>query len=119
RISEAMIHGLADLIATRIRPMALAEDRPHFKARACSASSEETLAQIFGELDMRETQTLFYTFPHTQPNSPSLPVIDGLRFTHIDRALLASEDIQNITPIRSEINWMWPSEERFYEHGFG
>jgi len=27
--------------------------------------------------------------------------------------------MENIAHIRSEISWIWPSEERFYEQGFG
>jgi RimJ/RimL family protein N-acetyltransferase len=119
RISEVVERDLGDLMATRIRPAALAEDRPHFKARAWSPSSEAALRGIFGAITLREALTLFYTFPNTQPSIDSAPTLDGLWFTPIDRALLADENMQNIAHIRSEINWMWLSEERFFEHGFG
>ena len=118
-ISEIVERDLADLIATRIRPAALAEDRLHFKARACLPSSEAALRGIFGAIPLREALTLFYAFPNTQPAIDFVPAIDRLWFTSIDRALLADEHLQNVAHIRSEINWMWPSEERFHVHGFG
>jgi RimJ/RimL family protein N-acetyltransferase len=119
RIAEALERELATLIADRIQPAALAEGRPHFKARACPSSSEAALARIFGDLALQEAHTLFYGFPHAQPNPAVAPAVDGLRFARIDRTLLAHENMQNIAHVRSEIKWMWPSEERFYEHGLG
>ena len=118
-ITEVVAHDLADLIAARIRPAVLAADRPHFKARACSPSSEAALRGILGAIVLREALTLFYAFPNTQPTRNLAPAIEGLRFTPIDSALLADDHLQNVEHIRSEINWMWPSEERFHEHGFG
>jgi GNAT superfamily N-acetyltransferase len=118
-ITEATARDLAALIATRIRPAALAESRSHFKARGCEPSSDAALAQIFGELALREAHTLFYAFPNAQLSPIAVPAIEGLRFTNIDRALLADEHVQNTEHVRSEINWMWPSEEHYYRHGFG
>jgi GNAT superfamily N-acetyltransferase len=95
------------------------DGRSHFKARGCSPSSEAALAHIFGHLALRKTQTLFYAFPDAQPNRTAAPDVDGLGYTLIDRALLADERLENIAHVRSEINWMWPSEQRYCEHGFG
>jgi GNAT superfamily N-acetyltransferase len=118
-ISEAAERELAAVIATHIRSAALAEGRPHFKARACSLSSEAALGKIFGEIELKGAHTLFYAFPNVPPNTTAAPAIGGLRFASIDRALLASEHMENIAQVRSEISWMWPSQERFYEQGFG
>ena len=118
-VPETARRDLAALIAAHIRLAALAEDRARFKARAFAPSSEAALAQIFGEIDLKEAHTLFYTFPNIPPKTPATPDVGGLRFASIDRALLASDTMENIAHIRSEIRWMWPSQERFYEQGFG
>jgi RimJ/RimL family protein N-acetyltransferase len=118
-VSEATRRDLAVLIATHIRPTALAKERAHFKARAFTPTSEEALAPIFGALALKEAHTLFYEFSNIQPNTTPTPAVDGLRFARIDRAFLADENLENIAHVRSEINWMWPSKERFCEQGFG
>jgi RimJ/RimL family protein N-acetyltransferase len=118
-ISEATERDLAALITAHIRPAALAQGRPYFKARACSPSSEAALARIFGDLGLREAHTLFYGLPDTRPATIAAPAVGGLRFAPIDRALLADDSVQNIAQVRSEIHAMWPSEQRYYEHGFG
>jgi RimJ/RimL family protein N-acetyltransferase len=117
--SDAIRRDLAYLVAARIRPAALAEGRAHFKARAISPSSEEALAQIFGEIALKEAHTLFYAFTNVQPNVTVAPTVDGIRFTNIDRAFLTDENLEHITHVRSEIRWMWLSEERFCEQGLG
>ena len=47
------------------------------------------------------------------------PAVAGVRFVPIDRALLADEALTNADEVRSEVRWMWSSEERFLERGFG
>jgi GNAT superfamily N-acetyltransferase len=117
--ADAIRRDLAHLIATQIRPRALAERSPHFKVRALSAPLEGALPALFGSVELREVRTLFYAFEQAQPNAIRMPAVDDVRFTRIDRAFLNDERLENIKPARSEIRWMWPSEERFYEQGFG
>jgi GNAT superfamily N-acetyltransferase len=116
-VTDDVQRELATFIAAHIRPAALVEGRTRFKARALAPKA--ALAQIFGEIDLKEAHTLFYASPNVPPNATPAPAIGGLRFTGIDRALLANEHLENIAHVRSEIRWMWPSEERFYEQGFG
>jgi RimJ/RimL family protein N-acetyltransferase len=91
----------------------------HFKLRALSPSCEGALGSLFGGMSLREAQILFYRFEKAQPNAVSAPMVDGIRFAPIDRAFLLDKNLENIEHIRAEIRWMWPSEARFYERGFG
>jgi RimJ/RimL family protein N-acetyltransferase len=118
-ISDATRRDLAQLMATQIRPQALAEGLTHFKVRALSPSCEDALGSLFGDISLREAQTLFYGFEKAEPNRVSAPIVDDIRFAPIDRAFLLDKNLENIEHVRAEIRWMWPSEDRFYEQGFG
>jgi GNAT superfamily N-acetyltransferase len=117
-IGQATRRELAGLIAAHTRPLALAEGRPYFKARALAPSNESALAEIFGGVALREAHTLFYSLTSAQGDAPPAPALEGARFEPIDRALLVGV-LENLAPVRAEIQAMWPSEQRFYSHGFG
>lgn len=118
-VAESTQRDLADLIASDIRPAALARGRAYFKARGLSPSSEAALAGIVGLVALRETSTLFYVCANVEPGALAVPPVANIRFAQIDRALLADDSLPNIAHIRAEIGSMWPSEERFYERGLG
>jgi GNAT superfamily N-acetyltransferase len=108
---------LADLLRTSIRPRALHERLTHFKVRALPASDEAALAMLFEGVALSEISVVFYSFTRAQPPAPPTP--EGVQLTPIDRALLTCADLENLEPVRAEIRWMWPSEQRFYERGLG
>lgn len=110
---------LAALLRSSIRQQAIHEQLTYFKARALSPSFEAALPALFGDTALRELSTLCYGFTGAPPPVIAPPPIAGLQLAPIDRDLLAREDLANLEPVRSEIRWMWPSEERFYEQGFG
>jgi RimJ/RimL family protein N-acetyltransferase len=45
--------------------------------------------------------------------------VERLSFRLIDRAFWGDNSLENSAALREEIRWMWPSEERFLEQGFG
>jgi GNAT superfamily N-acetyltransferase len=106
---------LAELIHTSIRPRAIQQGRAYFKARAPASSAEAQLSTLFQDIALRELPTLLYTLTSAR----LAPSVDGIRLLPIDRALLANAALVNTEHIRAEIQWMWPSEERFYQQGFG
>jgi RimJ/RimL family protein N-acetyltransferase len=107
-------HELTDLIHTHIRPRSIQLEMTYFKARALTSSIETRLDALFQDIALRELPTLLYTLA----SAPPVPAVEGIRLLPIDRALLADTSLSNIEHIRAEIQWMWPSEERFYQ-GFG
>lgn len=106
---------LAELIRTSIGPRAIQQGRAYFKARALAPSIEARLGALFQGIALRELPTLLYTLTSAQP----VPEVPAIRLLPIDRALLDSTSLANAEHIRAEIQWMWPSEERFCQHGFG
>jgi hypothetical protein len=114
-IDEATQAALADLLHNSIRPQAIAGGLAYFKARALAPSIEAALADLFQDIALRELPSLFYGLERAGAASK----VDQIRLLPIDRALLANAALANVEPVRAEIRWMWPSEERFYEHGFG
>jgi hypothetical protein len=114
-IDAAAQRELTDLLHSSIRPQAIEQGLAYFKARALAPSIESALAEIFQGIALRELPSLFYRLEH----AGAAPEVDQIRLLPIDRALLANTALANVEHVRAEICWMWPSEERFYEHGFG
>lgn len=119
RIGAATQRDLANFIAAEVRPRTLVERSAHFKAHALSPALEAALPVLFSGVALHEMPTLFYGFNQLQPAPIAAPTIDAIRFAPIDRALLADEHLENVARIQAEIQWMWPSVERFCEQGLG
>lgn len=119
---EAQRSSLGSLAATvtqDIRPRAIAEGAARFKAHALSLSLEEHLPSLFPGSALHESRTLFFVHDDMRP-LPALPnPMDNLTFMPITRDILMSDGLAYSDYVLAEIRSMWPSEERFYEHGFG
>jgi GNAT superfamily N-acetyltransferase len=113
-IAESTQRELTDLIHTNIRPRSIEQGMTYFKARALAPSIEPMLDMLFHGIALRELPTLLYTLTSARP----VQSVEGIQLLPIDRALLTSTSLTNTEHIRAEIQWMWPSEERFYQ-GFG
>ncbi len=117
--SEAMTRALARLTATDIRRAALHRGRAYFTARALSPAWEGALSMIFEGIALQTVRKRFYCLSQGAPRRPAPPRVEGLRFASIDSCLLTRDDLTNLSFVREEIRWMWPSEGRFLSHGFG
>lgn len=118
-IGPATQRIFAELIASSIRPRALAERSRYFKIHTPSVALEGRVAGLFRGITLHETPTRFYGFTQARPVHVAAPSLEGIRFVPIDRPFLAAEQLDNIEQVRAEIRWMWPSEQRYYEYGLG
>lgn len=118
-VSPAARQALAALIDRTIRPRAIQERLSRFNVRALTPSFEDALPALFGGIALRETRTLFYRYVQQSPAVVQAPAVEDAQLVPIDRALLERGELEHIARVRDEIRWMWPSEQRFYEHGFG
>lgn len=118
--ASAAYQPLADLITTRLRPQALVERRPRFKVRALSASLEQALPSIFANATLREYPLIFYAHDATsRPPQVAPPTLAGVSIVPLTEAVLMERNLVNSADVRTEIRWMWPSEDRFFVAGFG
>jgi GNAT superfamily N-acetyltransferase len=111
---------LAAIVTTQIRPQALAEGKPHFKVRALSAPLEQALSYIFCDVTLHQYPMLFYVHD-TEPPRPKIapPTLADVRIISLTREVLRQRGLAHSDDVRAEIRWMWPSEDRFFTHGFG
>jgi RimJ/RimL family protein N-acetyltransferase len=109
----------ASLIRGPVKVRATQERLARFKVRALSPLLERVIPALFEGVALSEYRELFFGFRKERPAVVPSPAIAGVVFGLIDRELLGREDLRNLEYVRSEIRWMWPSEERFYERGFG
>jgi RimJ/RimL family protein N-acetyltransferase len=107
--------ALVDLIHGSIRPKAIEQGRQYFKARALTPAIDGMLPALFDGIALRQLPTSFYGLSHARP----APMVAGIHLLPIDRQLLTNTALANVDQVRGEIEWMWPSETRFHEHGFG
>ncbi len=111
---------LSDVVATHLRPHALAEGKHRFKVCALSPSLERGLPAIFANLALHEYPALFYAYVGaTLPLEIAPPTLPDLTIVPLTRDLLARHNLAHREDVLAEIRWMWPSEDRFFTDGFG
>ncbi|MFO7918173.1 MAG: GNAT family N-acetyltransferase [Anaerolineae bacterium] len=116
---DKIVRDIQELIDSEIRERAIAEGRAHFGVRALSPALAEVVPRIFHRETLQQRRHLFYGFHRTQPEEVATPTVEGVAFFPIDDGLLQRDDLSNTCHVRHEIRWMWPSEERFRQRGFG
>jgi RimJ/RimL family protein N-acetyltransferase len=116
---DEALRDLEKVVDAEVRKRAVAEGMAHFGVRALLPSPAEVVPRIFHREALHRRKHLFYSFDRTQPEEVAIPTVEGVTFVPLDDALLERDDLANIQRVREEIRWMWPSEERFRQRGFG
>jgi len=113
------IKDLASLINTHVKEKAIKEGLSYFDVKPLSSSLEDSLTDIFQNIPLHKINELFYTFRAQKVKSIPDPGLEGIQYHPINADLLEEGQFENSQYVRSEIEWMWPSLERFLEKGFG
>ncbi|MBL7201886.1 MAG: GNAT family N-acetyltransferase [Anaerolineae bacterium] len=116
--AQEVTNGLALLIREEIAGRARAGGLAHFKVHALSPSSGRPLHALFGCV-LRKVPKLFFALGEHEALSVPPPTLKDVRFLAIDADLLQRENLENLERVRAEVEWMWPSLERYVERGFG
>ena len=117
--AQSALPALTSFVNQRLRPLALTAGAARFKVRALSPWLEEALPQIFPGIALHASPALFSV--HDAGSRPPIapPAVPNMALVPITADILRSESYAYIDQVRDEIRGMWPSEERFYQHGFG
>jgi GNAT superfamily N-acetyltransferase len=113
------IKDLASLINTYVKEKAIKEGLSYFKVKTLSSSLENSITDIFQNIPLHKTNKLFYTFRAKRIMTIPNPRSEGIQYHPIDADFLEEGQFKNNHFVKSEIEWMWPSLERFREKGFG
>jgi GNAT superfamily N-acetyltransferase len=118
-LEEDSIKTFQHLVASRIKPAALTSDLARFKVRALSGAWEQAILRLFSDISPEPLIKVLYLF--NAPSVAAIPAVtlNEVTYSLIDAALLNRTDLKNLEIVRDEVEWMWPSLERFYEYGFG
>lgn len=101
-----------------IRAAALDLGRPRVGLRVLGDADPAPLLSGFPGPAPALTMRHFYAQP--RPAAAALPMVEGAtRYELITAAWLAGPPLINLERVRAEVEWMWPSLERFAAHGFG
>jgi GNAT superfamily N-acetyltransferase len=111
---------LADVISTQALPQVAAEGVEHFKVRALETSLEAHLPQLFTSVPLQPSPSLFFVHDRAwNPENTPAPGAGTFRLLPIRAGTLVGNAYDGSQLVLDEIHGMWPSEARFYEHGFG
>jgi GNAT superfamily N-acetyltransferase len=113
------IKELASLIHTHVSEKAIQERLSYFNVKTLSSSLENSIADIFQNIPLHKTNKHFYTFRADRVKAIPNPGLEGVQYHPIDADFLEAGRFENNRDVKSEIEWMWPSLERFLEKGFG
>ena len=113
------IKDLASLIHTYVNEKAIKERLSYFKVKTLSSSLENSITDIFQNIPLHKTNKLFYTFRAKKIEAIPNPRVEGVQYHLVDADFLEEGRFENNHYVKSEIEWMWPSLERFLEKGFG
>jgi GNAT superfamily N-acetyltransferase len=117
--NERTLRSVTELLVVQVLPQARAKGVDWFKVRALSPTLEQHLPRMFPGVGLEASPYLFFEHDRTTGSRkrPSIGVSISLLGT--TRETLCSGDYTDSEEVREEIRFMWPSEERFYERGFG
>jgi RimJ/RimL family protein N-acetyltransferase len=113
------IKDLASLINTYVKEKAIKERLSYFYVKTLSSALENSITDIFQNIPLHKTNKLFYTFQAKRVKSIPNPRLEGIQYHLIDANFLKEGQFENNHYVKSEVEWMWPSLERFGENGFG
>jgi RimJ/RimL family protein N-acetyltransferase len=110
---------LASLFNTHIKEKAIRERLSYFTVKPLSASLENSITDIFHNISLHKIHKFFYTFRAPKVKSIPNPRLEGIQYHSINADFLEEGRFENNRDVKYEIEWMWPSLERFMENGFG
>ena len=113
------IKAFQHLIESNIRPAAIADRLSHFKARALTDSWQPAISRVFDGLAPEPKVELLYVFKKRSVDDGKKDGPRQVTLALIDAALFSRTDLTNLGQVREEIEWMWPSLDRFLDDGFG
>lgn len=111
--------ALRSLLLDTIRPAAVAAGVAYFKVHPLSPAGIAALPTLFPWCTLQAVENIFYGFVQPAPPPFTQPTVADLHFAPIDQHLLMTETLENVSLLRDEVRWMWPSLDHFYAHGFG
>jgi len=110
---------LASLINTDVKERAIQKGLSSFKVKTLSSSLENSIKEIFQNNSLHKTNKLFYTFRAKKIKAIPNPRVEGVQYHLVDADFLEKGQFENNHYVKAEVEWMWPSLERFREKGFG
>lgn len=118
--TTAAIAQCRTLLTTTVRPQALAEGAPQFRARALAAPLDGMLPHLFPDVALQKYPVLFSVYDAlTPPLAIPAPALPTVAIVPVTRRLLWESGLAHSGEVGAEIRWMWPTEDWFFTHGFG
>ncbi len=115
----ALTAEAAALLAGPVRAEMRRRREHHFAVCALDAELETRLPDLFTAVPLQAGAKVFHALPPGPPPQAPAPRVAGVRLVAIDQRLLEADDLAQVAEVRAEVDWMWPTRERFYAHGFG
>lgn len=108
----------AELIEKVIKPQAIGERKIYFKTHLLDGDSQEPLRKLFPGVELKPSMKRFYNCKNLKISPDESNTLPEIQIELIDANFLTKNRL-NLSYLKSEIEWMWPSINRFTEKGFG
>ncbi len=112
------LENLTRLYEKEVRGKAESEAFSYFKVNDLTGISEDSVRSVFGLGEYKMLKKYFYRYTKGSVKGFESSV-DELEIVDIDEDLLESKELKNFELIKNEIEWMWPSLERYFQKGYG
>ena len=113
------LENLSRFVRNEIMRCAIEENCPDFTVHECGKIFQGRGLKVFRDYNLRPRRTLFLQHHQLESVKKSKAIDNDLTIRPIDRSLLDACDLEHVPFVRREVEWMWPSIDRFYDNGFG
>jgi RimJ/RimL family protein N-acetyltransferase len=110
---------LGAIVEKKIHRAAREKGLMHFSVRALSEDLAQEARAAFGPWLKTIQKKLFFAYPHPKAKIAADKCDSFVSCVPIDQSLLYKEKPENWEAVLREIIWMWPSIDRYFQHGFG
>lgn len=116
---QSALSALTGVVNQHLRPQALAAGASRLKVRALAPWLEEAMPRIFPGIPLHASPALFSVHEAGTRLPIAPPAVPGMSMVPITSDTLRRDRYAYMDQVRDEIRGMGPSEDRFYQHGFG
>ena len=112
-------NDLTEILGRKVIPELRLKHGMHFRLRATSEAWTSQLSSIFIKADLKPGRYMFFSLKSLAKLNLAAKMPAGFKLEMIDEDFLFSSGYDNIEFVIGEVRQMWPSIDRFIDHGFG
>ncbi len=106
-VSPEHVNELSRLLMDKIRELAIEAGLTDFMVCMVPPWDESVLPELLPGINLQQVERLLYSLEVEHPSLMEMPDVPGLEFVNIDKKFLASSELEDLEPVKAELNQMW------------